>query len=65
MSRPHRPWHALERRETSHLTAIVACAGTTKDTKDTGPPFICAGCDEIVQPSGHGANQTITQGPVF
>lgn len=56
----HRPWHALEPRETSRLTAIVACAGTT--TKDTGPPFICAEGDEIVQCSGHAANQSTTQG---
>jgi hypothetical protein len=46
MSRPHRPWHALEPRETSHLTAMVACAGTTSE--DTEPPFIYAEFDEIV-----------------
>jgi hypothetical protein len=38
----------------------VACAGTT--TKDTEPPFICAEGDEIVQCSGHGTNQSTTQG---
>lgn len=56
MSRPHRPWHALERRETSRQRLLWLVLAP--------PNHLLFAQSAIVQRPGHSANQTTSRGAI-